>query len=242
MRFQEKLVVVTGAGQGLGAEFSKQFAAEGAKVILLGRTGAKVEKVAEGIRALGGDAIAMECDISDHVQVEKTFADIAEKYGTVDVLINNAAYYKPSQIVDTTVEEWKRHIDTNLNGSFYCTKAVLPGMIAQRYGKIVNLSSSGAKLFFPGFGAYASSKGGIVSMTQILSEEVKNYGINVNAIYLGMTNTEKTRERFDSDAAITVELDEMLQVDEVGKIVCFLASDEAAPIMGAAIDVFGKKA
>lgn len=242
MRFQEKLVVVTGAGQGLGAEFSKQFAAEGAKVVLLGRTGAKVEKVAEGIRALGGDAVAMECDISDHVQVEKTFAAIEEKFGTVDILINNAAYYKPSKIVETSVEEWKRHIDTNLNGSFYCTKAVLPGMIAKRYGKIVNLSSSGAKLFFPGFGAYASSKGGIVSMTQILSEEVKNYGINVNAIYLGMTNTEKTRERFDSDAAITVELDEMLQVDEVGKVVCFLASDEAAPIMGAAIDVFGKKA
>ena len=106
MRFQEKLVVVTGAGQGLGAEFSKQFAAEGAKVMLLGRTGAKVEKVAEGIRALGGDAVAMECDISDHVQVEKTFAAIEEKFGTVDILINNAAYYKPSKIVETSVEEW----------------------------------------------------------------------------------------------------------------------------------------
>ena len=242
MRFQDKLVVVTGAGQGLGAEFSKQFAAEGAQVILLGRTGAKVEKVAEGIRAEGYKAVAMECDISSAEKVEETFKAIEEKFGTVDVLINNAAYYKSSNIVDTPIDEWKKHIDTNLNGSFYCTKAVLPGMIEKRYGKIVNLSSSGAKLFFPGFGAYAASKGGIVSMTQILSEEVKNYGINVNAIYLGMTNTEKTRERFDSDAAITVELDEMLQVDEVGKIVLFLASEEGSPIMGAAIDVFGKKA
>ena len=243
MRFENKIVAVTGAGQGLGAEFAKEFAEEGAQVILLGRTGAKVEKVAQEIRDKGGKAFAIQCDVSNYDEVMASFAKVKEEFGTVDVLVNNAAVFKSSTILDLSVEDWKQHIETNLYGNFFCIKAVLPGMIEQRYGKIINLSSSGAKLFFPGFGAYAASKGGIVSLTQILSEEVKNYGINVNAIYLGMTSTEATRARFsESDAAITIKPEEMMQVDEVAKVVKFLASDEAAPIMGAAIDVFGKKA
>lgn len=242
MTFEGKVAVITGAGQGLGAGFARDFARQGASVYLLGRTLSKVERVAEEIRAAGGKAVAMGCDVSEQAQVEACFRDILAREGKVDILVNNAAYYKSNSVLETTVEDWKRHIDSNLNGTFYCIKAVLPGMIERKYGKIINMSSSGAKLFFPGFGAYAASKGGIVSLTQILSEEVKQYGINVNAIYLGMTNTEKTRERIDSDPAVTIKLDEMLQVDEVSKVVCFLASDDAAPIMGAAIDVFGKKA
>lgn len=241
MRFKGKVVVVTGAGQGLGAGFAKDFAAEGAQVVLLGRTAAKVEHVADEITAAGGLALPLGCDISDPDAVDRCFKEILVRYGQVDVLVNNAAYHKSLSVAETSVEEWHRHIATNLDGTFYCTKAVLPVMMKRRYGKIINMSSAGAKLFFPGFGAYAASKGGIVSLTQILSEEVKDYNINVNAVYLGMTNTEHTRERFDSDKAITIALDDMLQVEEVSKVILFLASDEAAPIMGAAIDVFGKK-
>lgn len=241
MNFAGKVVAITGAGQGLGAGFAKEFARMGAKVVLIGRTASKLEKVAEEIRSTRGFARVALCDVGQAAEVERTFREVISELGGVDVLVNNAAYHKSISVVDTTVEEWSRHIDINLNGTFYCTKAVLPGMIERRYGKIINLSSAGAKLFFPGFGAYAASKGGIVSLTQILSEEVKDYNINVNAIYLGMTNTEHTRERIDSDPAVTIKLDDMLQVDEVSKVVTFLASDEASPIMGAAIDVFGKK-
>lgn len=241
MNFAGKVVAITGAGQGLGAGFAKEFARMGAKVVLIGRTASKLEKVAEEIRSTRGFARVALCDVGLAAEVERTFREVISELGGVDVLVNNAAYHKSISVVDTTVEEWSRHIDINLNGTFYCTKAVLPGMIERRYGKIINLSSAGAKLFFPGFGAYAASKGGIVSLTQILSEEVKDYNINVNAIYLGMTNTEHTRERIDSDPAVTIKLDDMLQVDEVSKVVTFLASDEASPIMGAAIDVFGKK-
>lgn len=242
MGFKDKVAVITGAGQGLGAAFAADLAEQGAKVVLLGRTGAKVERVAGEIRAAGGDAMAIQCDVGDPAQVEACFGRILAELGQVDILINNAAYHRSLPVADTSLEEWDRHIQTNLCGTFYCIKAVLPGMRARRYGKIVNLSSSGAKCFFPGFGAYAASKGGIVSLTQVLSEEVKDENINVNAVYLGMTNTEHTRERMDEDKAVTIALDEMLQVDEVARVVRFLASDDAAPIMGAAIDVFGKKA
>lgn len=242
MDFRDRVVVITGAGQGLGAGFAKDFAALGAKVVLLGRTAAKVERVAEEIRSGGAFAQAEQCDVGDPAQVEACFQKILAELGRVDVLINNAAYHRSLPVMDTSLEEWDKHIKTNLCGTFYCIKAVLPGMVERRYGKIINISSSGAKCFFPGFGAYAASKGGIVSLTQVLSEEVKDFGINVNAVYLGMTNTEHTRERMDEDKAVTIALDEMLQVDEVAKVIRFLASDEAAPIMGAAIDVFGKKA
>ncbi len=241
MRFTDKVAVVTGAGQGLGAGFAGAFAAEGAQVVLLGRTASKVEAVAAEITKNGGKALALGCDIGKPDEVAACFAEIEKRFGKVDILINNAAYHCSIPVAETSDEEWRRHMAANLDGTFYCTRAVLPGMKERRYGKIVNLSSAGAKLFFPGFGAYAASKGGIVSLTQILSEEVKDLGINVNAIYLGMTNTEHTRERFDSDAAVTIKLDDMMQVEDVAPVVLFLASDEAWPIMGAAIDVFGKK-
>lgn len=241
MRFTGKTAVITGAGQGLGAGFAKAFAAEGAKVALIGRTASKLDRVAAEIREAGGWCKAMVCDVGDPAQVERSFGAVLEELGGVDILVNNAAYHKSIPVAETSIEEWERHIQVNLNGTFYCTRAVLPGMIGRQYGKIVNISSAGAKLFFPGFGAYAASKGGIVSLTQILSEEVKACGINVNAVYLGMTDTEHTRERMDADGAVTVSLEEMLRVEDVAKVVLFLASDEAAPIMGAAIDVFGKQ-
>ncbi len=114
-------------------------------------------------------------------------------------------------------------------------------MLRQQYGKILNIASAGAKVCFPGFAAYGASKAGIVSFSNILSEEVKHQNINVNAVYLGLTNTEYTRERFNSDAAVTIPLEEMMQPSEVSKVVLFLVSDDAAPIKGAAVDIFGNR-
>lgn len=240
-RFVGKTVIVTGAGQGLGEAFAKGFAAEGARTALVGRTLSKLERVADEIIAAGGNAGVFACDISSEKAVREMVRSTAEQLGDASILINNAAYHRSVPVAETEYEEWKRQIDTNLNGTFLCSREVLGGMMQRRYGKIINIASSAAKHFFPGFGAYAASKGGIVSFTHTLSEEVKSLGINVNAVYLGMTNTEHTRERMEQDQAVTTPLEEMLQVEDVVPVVLFLASDEARAIMGAALDVFGKK-
>jgi NAD(P)-dependent dehydrogenase (short-subunit alcohol dehydrogenase family) len=128
--------------------------------------------------------------------------------------------------------------DTNLNGFLH--KSGPPHMLRRQYGKIANIACGGQSLL-PGFATYSASKAGIVSFSKVLSEEVKYKNINVNSVYLGLTNTEYTRERINSDAAVTISLDEMMQPPEVSKVVLFLVSDEAAPIKGAAVDIFGNR-
>lgn len=239
--FSGKVVLVTGASQGLGEGIAHRFAELGAHVMLCSRTESKLKRVSAAIAGRGYSAAYSVCDIADESSVLKMLKKTTELFGTVDILINNAAYHKSVRVVDTSKELWDAQIATNLTGTFLCTKAVLPGMLESRYGKIINISSSAAKHFFPGFGAYAASKGGIVSFTHTLSEEVKHQNINVNAIYLGMTNTDHTRERMAADKAVTIDLEEMMQIEDVLPVVTFLASDDAKCITGAAIDVFGKK-
>ena len=141
MRFAKKVVVITGAGQGLGAEYAREFAKEGAQTILLGRTAAKVEAVAQEIVRDGGLAVAFGCDVSNPEAVSTVFQKVLQQFGQVDVLVNNAAYHQSVSVVETSLEQWHRHIATNLDGTFYCIKAVLPGMIDRRYGKIINVAS-----------------------------------------------------------------------------------------------------
>lgn len=240
-KFEGKVAIVTGAGRGLGAQYAKDLAKEGATVVIFDVRESDMLKTVDEIVKAGGKADYYVADITNQEKVVEIVEATVAKYGKIDILINNAAVHKGQHIVDTSVADWEMQINVNLNGTFYCTKAVLPYMLKNKYGKILSIASAGAKVFFPGFGAYAASKGGIVSFSNILSEEVKFENINVNSIYLGMVNTEYTRERMGEDAAVVIPLEEMMQPDEVSKVVLFLVSDDAAPIKGAAIDVFGNR-
>lgn len=240
-RFENKVAIVTGAARGLGAQYALDLAKEGAKVVLIDMDMTGLEKMKDTIEGTGSKAYIYKVDVSDAKAVQECIDDVVKNEGQIDILINNAAYYKGQPVVETSIEDWERQININLNGTFYFTKAVIPYMLEKKYGKVLNIASAGAKVFFPGFAAYGASKGGIITFSNILSEEVKYDNINVNSIYLGMVNTEKTRERIDSDAAVVIPLEEMLQPPEVSKVVMFLVSDDAAPIKGAAIDVFGNR-
>ena len=240
-RFQDKVAIITGGGRGLGAQYAQDLAREGAIVAIWDINAANLEKIKQKIEDEGGRAITSTTDITDYAQIEKTVSEIVYQFEKVDILINNAAFHKSQPVVETSIDDWQRQIDTNLNGTFYCIKAVLPHMLRQQYGKILNIASAAGKVYFPGFAAYAASKAGIVSLSNVLSEEVKYKNINVNSVYLGMTNTEYTRERMNNDAAVTISLNEMMQPPEVSKVVLFLVSDEASPIKGAAVDVFGNR-
>lgn len=241
MRLQDKVAVVTGAGQGVGAACARAFAAQGATVVLLGRTLQKVEDVARDICQEGGKAQARRLDVSRADDVDTVFRDILSAHSGVDILVNNAAILRSVPLAQTSAEEWDATLATNLSGAFYCIKGVLPGMMQRRSGKIINVSSMSAKLYFKGFGAYATSKGGMVSMTRILGEEMKEYDVNVNAVNLGMTDTEKTRSRLQtSDPAVSHRLAEMMTAQDVADVLVFLASEESRAFYGASLDLTGK--
>jgi NAD(P)-dependent dehydrogenase (short-subunit alcohol dehydrogenase family) len=240
-RFSDRTAVVTGAGQGLGAAFARGLAAEGASVALIGRTEEKLERTAAEIRsACAGQVLVCPGDVSRETDVTAIFSKIFKTLGEVDILINNAAVHHSAAVAQMPLEEWERQIAVNLTGTFLCSRAVLPGMIGRLYGKILNISSSAATHPFRGFGAYSASKAGMIGFTLTLSEEVKECGINVNVLLLGMTDTEGTRKRMGRDPAVTAALGDMLQVDAAAETALFFVSDQASAVMGAAVDVFGR--
>lgn len=241
MNFADKTAVVTGAGRGLGARFARDLAAQGASVHILARNRERLEAVRDSIRSEGGLCESHVCDISSEGNVKDVFNSVLKQDGQIDILINNAAYHKSIPIEEMPLEEWQSMIDVNLTGAFLCCREVIGGMKKRKYGKILNISSSAARHYFPGFSAYAASKAGVISLTGSLSEELKAFDINVNAIYLGMTNTEYTRERIGKDKAVTIDTSTMLQEDEVSRIALFLVSGDSSSMMGASVDVFGKK-
>lgn len=233
MEFSGKTAMVTGAGRGIGEEIAKMFAAQGAAVAIIARTAADAERVASEIRASGGNALAAVCDVSVEEDVIQTVSTIEEAFGSVDILVNNAAVFRGGYLDELTLEDWHVPFQVTMDGTFLCCKHVLKGMKERHWGKIINIASAAISHPFKTYGAYAAAKSGLLGFGITLQEEVRGDGIHVNTVVLGLTNTADVRQR----AALPPE--EMLQPADVANVVTFLASDRARGFKGAALELFG---
>jgi NAD(P)-dependent dehydrogenase (short-subunit alcohol dehydrogenase family) len=246
MQLKGKVAVITGSARGLGREIALRFVKEGAKVVLCDIL--DCEPVAGEVRSLGGESLVLKTDVTSEKETEQMAARTIERFGVLDILINNAAVYggienknfvKPFDQI--SVSEWDKMMAVNLKGVFLCCKAVVPFMKKQGQGKIVNIASTVALAGIPIFLHYTTSKGGVVSMTKGLARGLGEFNINVNAVAPGMTSTEATQTAFSPeqihDIFASQVLKRLTRPEHITGTVVFLSSADADQITGQIIAV-----
>jgi len=241
MRLQGKVAIITGAARGIGRETALLFAAEGAKVVICDLLD-EGEEVAEEIRSRGGEAIFYKLDVTDRDAVKRMVDAVVERYGRIDILINNAGITRDAQFLKMTEEDWDKVIAVNLKGVFNVTQAVAPVMVAQGKGKIVNAASVVA--LYGNFGQtnYVASKAGVIGMTKVWARELGRKGINVNAVAPGFIQTEMTAKVPEKILQMMRErtpLGRLGTPRDVAYAYLFLASDESDYVNGAVLSVDG---
>ena len=243
-RLHNQVAIVTGAAQGMGAAIAGRLTAEGAKVVLSDINVEKVAGVAERINAtIEGSAMSMKTDVTKEDEVAEMVEATIAHYGSVGILVNNAGILYPTRIDHVTKAEWDEVLDVNLNGSFLCSKAVLPIMKKNNFGRIVNMSSSaGRSVSTLGGVHYTAAKAGVLGLTRGMAKEVAPFGITVNAICPGLIDTEMARENCTPEQLRAYEesfpIPRLGTPEEVAQLIVFLATD-AAYITGASIDING---
>jgi NAD(P)-dependent dehydrogenase (short-subunit alcohol dehydrogenase family) len=244
MRFADRRIIVTGGGSGIGRVISLRFAAEGASIVVADRIGARAEQVAEGINAAGGKAMFTQTDVSVSSEVDAMVTAAEEVFGGVDVLVNNAALCEGDNLVLMEEATWDLDVDATLKSVFLCSKRVLPGMIGQRRGVILNIASANGLSYF-GEEAYSAAKAGVINLTRSLAVRYGQQGIRANAIAPGTIRTpiwekqlSKAPELFER-LAKWYPLGRIGEPEDVAHAALFLASDEASWITGTVLRVDG---
>ncbi len=244
---KDKVAIVTGARQGMGRTDVLTLAKAGAKVVVSDISLEDCEKVVEEIKKEGGEAIAIQCDVSKKKEVDEMVKETVKKWGKVDILVNNAGICQFKPFLDLTEEEWNRTIDINLKGYFLCAQAAAKEMVKQKSGVIVNIASVAmgqVGVGFPFLAHYSASKGGIIGMTETLALELGQYNIRVNAIAPGAIDTPmiagvKQDQKTMEGILARSPLHRVGEPQEISNVVLFLASDESSYMTGSTVVVDG---
>jgi len=242
-----KVAIVTGSRRGIGRAIALAMAAAGANIVLCDnvKDDGKLEEVAEEIKKLGRNSVAVSVDISKRSDVEEMAARAVAKFGKIDILVNCAGIWIPGQtLIDCPENNWDKVIDVNLKGTYLCCQAAGRVMVKQRSGNIINLSSKVGLEPGTGAGAYSISKAGIVMLTRQLALELAPYGIRVNALAPGIVKTDFNKDLWQGSEpgkklAHSVPLGRLAEPEDIAHAALFLASDESSYITGAVIPIDG---
>ncbi len=241
-RLEKRIAIITGGARGIGLATARRFALEGAKVAIWDLDEAAGTRAVEQLNRHGSSAFFLKVDVTSVESVNAAVEKVRARWERIDILVNNAGITQDARLVKMTAEQWQRVIDVNLSGVFFCTRAVVPLMIEQKYGRILNASSVVA--LYGNFGQtnYVASKAGVIGMTRVWARELGRYGITVNAVAPGFIATEMIEtvpEKVLNRLKERTPLGQIGLPEDVAAAYAFLASDEARFITGAVLSVDG---
>lgn len=243
MKLKGKVAIVTGAGQGIGRAIAFLAASEGARVALVDWNPETGRETLRDLREAGGEGVFFCADVSRSSEVQKVVDEVLRLWGRIDILVNNAGFDRPSGIFKIKEEDWEAVQGVHLRAAILFMRQVMPVMKEQKCGQIVNISSIYGKVGGKGEIAYATVKAGLLGLTKSAAKEVGKYGIRVNAVLPGLTETPAIQvmmaEKYKKEFLAQTPLGRMAQPEEIAKAVLFLASDDASFITGAGLEVTG---
>jgi 3-oxoacyl-[acyl-carrier protein] reductase len=236
MQLAGRTAIVTGAAQGIGEAVVRAYAAEGARVCIADVAVERAHALAQELARDGAEAMAVRCDVSDRTEVDAMVAAAVARFGRVDILVNNAGIIRPAMLHKMTAAQWDAVLGVHLTGSFNGLHAGAPAMSGQRYGRVINVTSTAGMLGTIGQINYSAAKAGIVGLTMSAARELAQYGITVNAIAPGaatpMTETIRTDERFREKYLARIPLGRWAEPTEIAPVFVFFASDASSYVTG----------
>jgi NAD(P)-dependent dehydrogenase (short-subunit alcohol dehydrogenase family) len=236
-----KVVLITGAGAGLGRVAANVYASQGAKLAVAARTASTLNSLVSEIEQSGGEAFAVTADITDELQVVRMVKAVVDQFGRLDCALNNAGGIpQQAATAESSTEEWERIIALNLTGTYFCVKHEITAMLKSGGGAIVNVASGAAHLGVPGLSAYSASKHGVIGLTRSAAAEYGKQGIRVNAVNPGIINTESYQQHdVDYNAFMPTSMGRIAEPEEVANAAAWLLSDQASFVTGHSLEIDG---